>query len=322
MRVDRRGFIRIGGASALTALGCNLGGPSESRNESARAPGRSVPSVTPGQLEIAFTGLVFLEKLAPNAAVVHVVNGEALSVGPHVPRLWVPASAIDQTVTPKPDASLIQQIGGTQFWLWDLNGVNVTTPAPPGGQPDLSFDETPVGANTKPADDAGWKSLQWMPDLKVLTGATKIVNRAPFISAITLNHGRVESGKPSSDVGQRTVWRFTNPAGQVIMRRALTDKIVYTCPTEGKVSIGVGDQTIVLQPIAGVPLEVRNLPPDPPPGTEAKPCPDPCNPNINHFVAFFSLVDAQYTPTAALDSFDRPPKEGLVLPDYCPPPQI
>ena len=103
------------------------------------------------------------------------------------------------------------------------------------------------------------------------------------------------------------------------MRRALTDKLVSSCPSEGKpLTIQIGSQSITFKPesnpvILKFPTCHRK--------GRRKPCPAPCRPNINHFVAFFSLVDAQFTPTATLASF-TPPQGFDVEPDYCPPGRI
>jgi hypothetical protein len=264
-----------------------------------------------------FTGLVFLEQ-QPNAMAVHLVKGEALSLGEHVPQMWVPSDVIDQTATAKPNASHVIQLGDDEFWLWDLNGVKVATPSPPTGQPELKLNEADIGQAAQPANDEGWRSLAWVPDVRVLSGATKIVNRDALTSTITLTHGSLESAK-ATGVGPFAVWRFTNPGGQVLMRRALTNRVVYSCPTQGQAAtINVGDHKIVFQPNADAVVSVRNLP------SESSPhpvCPAPCKPNLNHFVAFFALVDAQFTPTAVLDSFNPPPNMDAE-PEYCPPARI
>lgn len=314
MRLKRRDFLRIGGAGALTALGCNQAQPPSTQGTPQPAPRPATPA---GTLLIDFTGLVLLEKQA-GAAVVHLVDGKALSLGPHVPQMRVPAAAIDQAATTKPDASHVISLGGTEFWLWDLDRVNVTAPAAPNGGADLSFNESSFGTAEKPPDDEGWKSLFWVPDLRSLCGATKIMNRGALTSAISLSHGRLESAKPNG-IGPFAVWKFTDPKGEVLMRRALTNRLVYACPTEGQaLRLNVGSQAIVFQPGADALVTIKNLPPEksPPPA-----CPSPCTPNITHFVAFFGLVDAQFTPTASLDSF-TPPTGFDAEPEYCPPGSI
>jgi hypothetical protein len=251
---------------------------------------------------------------------VHLVDGAALGLGQHIPQLRIPAATIDQSATTKPDAAHIINIGGTEFWLWDLAGVNVAGPTGPNGQSELTLDDTPVGTDERPSNDAGWRSLAWVPNLRTLSGATTIVNRNALASSINLHHGRLESTKPSS-TGQSAVWKFTHPDGRELLRRALTDRLVYTCPTgEPALRLTIGSQPVVFQRGSNVEATVRNLPPELPAGRRA-PCPNPCTPNINHFAAFFKLVDAQHTPIGALHSF-TPPANADVEPDYCPPARI
>jgi TAT (twin-arginine translocation) pathway signal sequence len=310
MRVDRRDFLKISGAgAALTAVGCNWGrNPSDNKQPDGRLN-------TGGTLRMEFAGLVLLERQAGDT-LIHLVDGNAISLGAHVPQLFIPADAVDKT-TQKPESARSVRIGGTEFWVWDLNGVNVAAPTAPNGQPQLTFDETPVGPAEKPSSDDGWKSLAWVPDMQTLCGATKIVRRDALAASITLPHGRVEAAKPGG-AGLHSVWAFTRPGGQVVMRRALTDKLVYSCPSEGKpLNIQIGSQTITFRPESNPLIEITNLPPEGP----SKPCPAPCRPNINHFVAFFGLVDAQFTPSATLASF-TPPQGFDVEPDYCPPGRI
>lgn len=312
MRVDRRDFLKISGAGALTAAaaGCNWGqNPSDNKQPNGR-------TTTGGTLRMEFSGLVLLERQAGDT-LIHLVDGNAISLGAHVPQMSITADAVDITATQKPESASSVRLGGTEFWVWDLNGVQAAAPAAPNGQAQLTFDETPVGPGEKPSNDDGWKSLSWVPDMQTLCGATKIVRRDALASSITLRHGRVEAAKPGG-AGLHSVWAFTRPGGQVVMRRALTDKLVYSCPSEGKpLTIQIGSQSITFKPESNPVIEITNLPPE---GT-AKPCPAPCRPNINHFVAFFSLVDAQFTPTATLASF-TPPQGFDVEPDYCPPGRI
>lgn len=325
MRVDRRGFLRIGGASALTALACSTETPSENRSATtgtAPATPGALPIPAAGRrggqgLHIDFKGLVLLQK-QPNAMAVHLVKGEAVSLPKHVPQLWVPAIVIDQTATTKPADSHVVVIGGSEFWLWDLDGMQVTMPPSPTGQPDLTLDETDVGSTQTPANDDGWRPLAFVPDLQALSGATKIVNKDALASSIALTHGHLESSKPTGNVGPMAVWRFKNPGGNVLMERSLTNRVVYSYPTDAQnATITVGDQKIVFQPNANAELNVRNLPP----GPTRESCPSPCKPTLKHFMGFFELVDAQFTPTVELAAFVLP-ERGDVDPDFCPPGRI
>jgi hypothetical protein len=316
MRVDRRSFLWISGASALSAMGCTAAcngtsSPGANKVGSAPAPARGTAVVPPGALRVEFTGLGLLEKQA-NTMIVHLVDGSALMLGPHEPRLKIPLTAVDLAATQKPAAARAVAEGDDQFWVFDLTKVNVTMPSSPSGQPDLTLDESDIGSVEKPASDDGWKSLAWVPDLRALTGATKIVDRNALTSGITLRHGRLEATIPEGS-GRFAVWEFKN-AGNTLIRRALTNKIVYTWPTAGRATtITVGDQQIVFRPDAGAKLEISNLPPPPPP------CPSPCKLNLNHFVAFFSLVDTQFKPTVELASYELPKDvQGDADPQYCP----
>ena len=321
MRVDRRSFLWISGASALSAMGCTgactgTSEPGGNKTGSAPTPAPGTPEVvTNAALRVEFTGLGLLEKQA-NTMIVHLVDGSALMLGPHEPRLKIPLTAVDLAATQKPATARAAAEGNDQFWVFDLTKVNVTMPSSPSGQPDLSLDESDIGSLEKPASDDGWKSLAWVPDLRALTGATTIVNRNALTSGITLSHGRLESTIPDGS-GRFAVWEFKNPAGSTLIKRALTNKIAYTWPTAGRATtIAVGDQQIVFRPNAGALLEISNLPTPP---SSPTPCPSPCKLNLNHFVAFFYLVDTQFTPTVELASHVLP--SGMQVdadPDYCP----
>ena len=307
MRFDRRDFLRISGAGALAALGCEQRAPTTVGDRA-----RSGPA---GTLQIDFTGLVLLQQ-APRSMVVHLVDGPALQLGEHVAQLWAPAAAIDQAQTARPAGTHVKH-EGEEFWLWDLKGLAVTTPAAASGEADLTVDETSTGSAETPATEAAWSSLEWVPSLRTLSGATKITRPDALVSSLTLTHGHVASMVPDG-VGRFAVWRFTAPDGQVLLRRALTNRVRFSAPTAGAASILIGSQPVVFRPGADARLRVMNLPPEP---ASPVPCPSPCHPNMNHFAPYFGLVDANHTPTIALHSF-TPPTGADVHPDYCPPGRI
>lgn len=307
MRFDRRDFLRISGAGALAALGCEQRAPAGAGEQARSAPA--------GTLQIDFTGLILLQQAA-RSMVVHLVDGPALQLGEHVAQLWVPAAAIDQTQTARPAPTHVKQ-EGEEFWLWDLKGLPVATPAAANGEADLTVDETATGSAETPATEAAWSSLEWAPSLRTLSGATRITKPEALVSSITLTHGHVASMVPDG-VGRFAIWRFTSPDGQVLLRRALTDRVRFRAPTMGAASIQVGSQPIVFRPGANAQLRVMNLPPEP---ATPVPCPSPCHPNMNHFAAYFGLVDAKTRPAIALHSF-TPPTGADVHPDYCPPGRI
>ena len=75
MRVDRRDFLKISGAGALTAAaaGCNWGqNPSDNKQPNGRTS-------TGGTLRMEFSGLVLLERQAGDT-LIHLVDGNAISL--------------------------------------------------------------------------------------------------------------------------------------------------------------------------------------------------------------------------------------------------
>jgi hypothetical protein len=310
MRFDRRNFIRIGAAGVLGTLG------GQSRGEAgawASSLGQSKPGGNAGTLQIDFSGFYLLEGQGPSL-LVRLVDGVKLGVGPHVPQLRVPASTIDQKATKKPDPSHVISVGGHEIWLWDLvDGLAVATPS--AAKPDLTFTHTAVATGI-PKTAAGWKSFDYVPSLRTLFGATKIVKTDVFSATITLNHGHVESVKPDGS-GPYTVWTFSDPNGQQLLHQALTNRVRYTCPAHGKsLTVYVGSQPIVFLPGAQTQALVRNLPPK-----TNHPCPQPCTPNVDHFLAIYNIVDATFKPTAMPD-YHAPKKELDAEPNYCPPGRI
>jgi hypothetical protein len=308
MRFDRREFMWYGASGALA-----LGGCWRKSTTIAEPYTRVGPRPTGPLLEIDFEGLFLMEQKS-NSIVLHLVDGPAVSLPPHIPQMKVVGSSvIDQTKTAEPDSAHILGTGTDKTWLWDLKGLEVKTPTSNSGEADLtSEDVTTQDGQEVPTDDAGWSSLARVPDLRVLCDATKVdpASYPSFASSITLNHGHIRALKPEG-AGETAVWKCTNLAGKQLMRQAFSNKVRYTCPTQGRaLTIFVGSQPIVFHPSVDAKVEVMNLP-------LSLNCAPNCGPlNMHHFSALVQLVDKKFTPTISL--VPRPDQPGNVDPDYCP----
>ncbi len=165
-----------------------------------------------------------------------------------------------------------------------------------------------------PKNDAGWHSFARVPDLRTLCGASKITKFDAFASSMTLTHGHLEAQMPTDAIGPKAVWVFTDNTGKELQRRALTNKISYTCPTNGRsLRIKVGSGYVVFKPGAAQ-VSVSNLP-------ALSPCGHPCLPTMHHFAAFAQLVDAKFVPTVTLVHSDAEFNDEAGA-DYCPGSQV
>jgi hypothetical protein len=246
--------------------------------------------------------------------IVHLIEGAAVGASSHVPQMRALASVIDQGSTAKPDSAHIIPAGATDdIWVWDLKGMEVTTPGS-SDRADLTWQATSKQDGAEiPTDDVGWGSLARVPDLRVLSGATKIdpTRYSSFVSSVALNHGHLRALQPGG-IGSTAVWSCTDGNGVELVRRAFTDAVRYTCPTNGKaMTIRVGSQPIVFKADMTAAVQVTNLP------SSMTTCPSPCRPNMNDFSKLAQLVDKKFTPNIKLVRF-TPPKGDDVLPDYCP----
>ena len=119
---------------------------------------------------------------------------------------------------------------------------------------------------------------------------------------------------PTDAIGPKAVWLFTDTSGKELQRRALTNLISYTCPTNGQsLRLKVGSGYVVFKPGAAQ-VTVSNLPP-------AAPCGKPCHPVMHHFAAFAQLVDAKFVPNVTLATSDAVFNDQAGA-DYCPGSQV
>ncbi len=302
MKVDRRQFMQAGALAIVASSGCS----------SSCGNSKSSSLATPtGALTVSFEGLYLLQRQG-SAATVHLVDATKVGMAAHAPQLQALKSTLDPTLTSPPNAKV--PAGSDEFWIWNLQGENVTMPPPPNGSNDLTAD-APSNEDSLdiPATDQGWHSPARIADMKVLCGASTIATPSAIASSLSLTHGALTVLKPAG-LGARAVWLFTDPFGKTLKRGALSNTIRYTCPAYGSalvVNVGTSGK-IVFLPNANATVRVTNLPTGPLPI-----CPAPCTPNMNHFAALASVVDKQFLPTITLASFT--PIQGDDLgPDYCP----
>jgi hypothetical protein len=297
MRFNRREFIGIGAAGALGTLGYLRSGSRITRGESLPPPGP--------HLRMRFKGLCLLEHRAnARTMVVHLVDARGVGLAEHLIQMIVPKNAIDSAATKAiPDCT--DEIGGTTFLTWHLRRSNVEGPRPQ-GEPDLIVREDVPGNPEKPNpdNDEGWKSMHWVPDLGVLCRAKEVTR--PADQKITLHHGEFRSIRADGS-GPHAVWKFElNNA--VVMRRRLTNRVMYLCPSSTPLTISVNSDPIVFRAGTDVTIRVENQP-------ICKPHGGPLN--MNHFTKFYDLIDAQDRPIPSVHEFP-PPHRAAVEPNYCP----
>jgi hypothetical protein len=269
-----------------------------------------VKASPPTDLRVNIDGLYLVEEKG-KAASIHLIDAAGVGMAAHLPQLKVLASTIDQSQTTKPDPAHVIPAGSDEFWLWDLQGVDVTMPSSDSGNDDFTLPGSSADDGLDiPASDAGWNSLARLPDLKVCCGATKIDKPQLFASSIALRHGRLDVMNPKF-VGERAVWQFTDPSGKTLAHRAFSNKVQYACQTNGAAAIHVGTVPIVFKP-GTAEAWVANLP-----TMKPAPCPAPCTPNMAHFTALCHTVDKKFDPAITLAAFSAQ-ANGDAGPDYCP----
>jgi hypothetical protein len=299
MKFDRREFIGIGAAGALGTLG--LLRPGWLRGAASQP--------APPSLKMRFKGLCLFQGQT-SAMIVHMIDNMTLKLPEHLMDMRVPGDAIDPDRTKaKPDG--IETPGN--ILRWRLNRRKISGPSPQKTS-DLVLVETVPADPVKPSPDTedGWKSLHWLPDLRSICGATKILE--PAAATITLNHGELRSMKADGS-GPDVVWKFIASDDTEIpgLRRRLTNRILYSCPSAAPLTLMVDSDPIVFKAGADVIIDVTNLPACPPPPNRPL--------NMEHFMTFYGLVDATRKPKPVVHEHTIP-RGGSVEPDYCPPGRI
>jgi hypothetical protein len=310
MRFNRRQFIKIGAAGALTAAGCT-----SSPEQGAQSPAPAQSPALGAELKVDFEGLYIIEGHGA-ATKIRMIEGSMVGVPTHLLQMRALASAIDQTQTTKPDAAHVVPVGGDFFWFWDLKGNDVTMPKADSGPDDLtSEDSSSEDGQDVPTTESGWHSLKRVPDLKVLCGATKVTNMAAVASTVALKHGHFGVLKPSG-AGETAIWKFVKSDGTELTppgHKALSNKVRYTRSNSGnQLHIEIGTQKIYFKPNVTTGILITNLMPS------TGPCPAPCTPNMNHFTAFLQMVNKAFDSKAELVLPFTPVGGGAVEPDYCP----
>ena len=304
MSIDRRRFIQLGGMAMLAEGGCC---PKLIKTVLSDPPSVEKPDRPPDVLAIDFEGLYLIEEKS-SAMTVHVLDAKSVGMPEHLPQLRAFESTIDRCESDVPDQVI--EAGSDKRFVWNLKGVDVTAPPSDSGSNDL----TPLGDSDEDSLDIpntadGWNSRARIADLRVCCGATQITNPKAFTSSVTLTHGRVDVLEPTN-YGARTVWEFTR--GQtVLMKRALSDSLRYSCPTGGRpLTVTVGTRKIVFKATGSL-VEVMNMPMGRPNHCNG------CSPTMKHFPAFFKAVDKAFDPKICLAAYIQSTAKD-VFPDYCP----
>lgn len=306
MRFDRRRFLKLGAAGAVGAAAC---GGSRQNPENAATPLNPVGSGTGApELQVDFEGLYIIEGKGSGTKV-HLVNGAKVGYPTHVAELTALEAALDVANTSPADR--IVTVGADKRWIWDLTDMTVEMPKADSGPDTLdSEDSSGEDAQETPATEAGWHSLRRVPDLKKLSGATKVSNTAAVSAVVVLKHGHLGVLKPGA-VGANSVWKFEYN-GAELDKASFSNKVRYTRKNNGNpLTIALGAKKVVFKPAVTTNVTVSNLLPGAGCGTP------PCTPNMNHFAAFLQVVDAKTFPTVSLAKWTPPAGSG-VEPDYCP----
>jgi hypothetical protein len=221
-------------------------------------------------LQIDFEGLFLIEDKR-DSMVVHLIDGPAVDLPTHVPKMTLPGGL----VVP-------------------LRGLSIQTlPRQSSPSPLTQIDgKLPDEQVPPPPNDRTWLCLSRVPDLHVLCGATQILpdKRDAFASSITLTHGCIEALPPDQEVGLKVVWICAGPSG-VLMCRAFSNRVRYTCPTNGAaVVMLVGSHEIHVAPDVTTQMSVTNLP------NSQMSMPQE-RPNMDHFFGLMKIVDSKFVPT-------------------------
>jgi hypothetical protein len=162
-----------------------------------------------------FKGLCLLERprkesggsqspVPTNTMVVHLVDATSIGLEKHVMAMRVPIDAIDLDASRSATALAKKRtIADTEFYEWLLDNRKVDGPEAPNPEGDLIIQDA-IPSNKEvptPDDDRGWKSLHWVPDLRVICRATKLIR--PAEARIKLTHGEIRSLR-ADGVGGRT----------------------------------------------------------------------------------------------------------------------
>lgn len=295
MRLNRRDFVRAGtiGTVGVATASCN-----------AACDWFGRPS-----LDIRIKGLALVQR-SGKTITAHLINGNLVGMGPHEPRLIVPAALIDPSTTvahtPHPlDATLR---------LIDLKDKTVTTPATGTGAPDVELEDTPIGS-TVPVSNDQWRSIRHSAKLGTLCGATQITDSSKFYGSVQVNHGRMLCAPPDSIVGSTTVWTFKHPTtGQpVCPPQAVSNVLVCrTKVNRSGAAFMIGSQTLVFVPGQSGQVTIDNSPPA---GTMGM-CSGGALVCADHLSVLYDMVNATVKPVAVGAA---PPPPPQVDPNYCPP---
>ena len=138
MYTDCRRFIQLGAMTMLAEPGCC---PKTKFIQGTPVPGDDEkPKLEPNLLGIDFQGLYLIEE-RPSAISVHLLDAPLLGMPAHLLQMRALKSTIDLSQTQEPDQYHRAPAGSDEWWMWDLKGMQVTTPASSSGQNDL----TPIG---------------------------------------------------------------------------------------------------------------------------------------------------------------------------------
>jgi hypothetical protein len=292
--VNRREFLKVGAAGFATAMvgGC---GPKD-------------------QLQIRFRGLQVLETF-DKRAVLHAVDSTILSIANHRPVLKIRKSALHLGTTNVTPSSKEEENTTKETWVWDLKGKQVRFHEQEPTSNSLTYDVSHPSLPS-PGESGTWKSTLLLPDLKKLSGATKMTRHDASAVQIELKDGHIEADKPRSTNGKLIVWTFKHPTtSQTVLEQGLSDTLLYLCPLNGELPIiRIGSDSIRLASGKSEFVSIENMmapPPSPAPGTPF---------TLSHFEVLYGLVDKTFEPTSTA----VPPNPSTcpkcdVDPFYCPP---
>ena len=295
--VNRREFLKVGAAGFAAAVtsGC---GPKK-------------------ELENTIRGLMVLETF-DTRAVLHAVDSSVLSIPNHRPVLRILKSALHLGTTNVTPSRKIEENTAKETWEWDLKGKQVRFHEQEPTSNSLTYDVSQPSLPS-PGKNGTWKSTLLMPDLKKLSGATKMTRHDASAVQIELKDGRVEADKPRSMTGQLVVWTFKHPTtSQTVLQQGLSDTLLYRCPLNGEPpSIRIDSDAIMLASGKSEFVSIENMMFPPPVAIPETPF------TLSHFDTLYQLVDKQFQPTATPDP---PSKKDCpdcdVDPFYCPPPVV
>ena len=170
-------------------------------------------------------------------AVLHVIDSDILGIHPHRP------GPADPEVRSRPGGDRIsapsrkkEEDTSKETWEWDLKGKQVRFhEQEPSSASSLTYDMSQPTLPS-PGENGNWTSTRLLPDLKKLTGATKMTNQGASALQIALRgwSRRVTQAPITERPAGRMDAQESNKQSNRPDRQGLSDTLLFKCPLNGE----------------------------------------------------------------------------------------